>query len=192
MPRIDADTVVEHRAQQHDAILDAAEELLLADGYEGLSFRLLGERAGLARNSVYRYFTSTDDVVAALCERDMPRWLMLIEAAMATAPDLAGKTTAFVATQLELVVGGHHRLAGVLQEAPLGPGARARINALAYQPATLLEEELRSAGHAQPEVTAQLVQGLVGAAVRMLHAGREPAEVTAETAQTAVRLVEGG
>jgi len=191
MPRIAADTVAEHRAQQHDAILDAAEELLLADGYEGLSFRLLGERAGLARNSVYRYFTSVDDVVAGLCERDMPRWLLHVEAAMAKEPDLAGKTTAFVATQLELVAGGHHRLAEVLQEAPLGPSARARINALAYQPAALLEEQLRAAGHDQPEVTAQLVQGLVGAAVRMLHAGRDGAEVTAETARTAVKLVAG-
>ena len=47
----------------------------------------LGERTGLARNSIYRYFTSRDDLIAALCERDMPRWLEELEAAMAAATD---------------------------------------------------------------------------------------------------------
>lgn len=189
MPRIDADTVAEHRSNQHDALLDAAESVLLEDGYEALNFRVLGERTGIARNSVYRYFTSSDDVVAALCERDMPRWLLEIEAAMAAAPDLASRTGAYVKTQLELVAGGHHRLATVLQEAPLGPGARARINALAYAPTSVLEEELRAQGHPQPDVTAQLVQGLVGAAVRMYHSGRSMDEVVAETTEMAQRLV---
>lgn len=190
MPRIEADTVAEHRANQHDALLDAAESVLMEDGYEALNFRVLGERTGIARNSVYRYFTSSDDVVAALCERDMPRWLLEIESAMAVAPDQPARMAAYVETQLQLVAGGHHRLADVLQEAPLGPGARARINALAYQPAVVLEEELRGSGHPQPEVTAQLVQGLVGAAVRMLHSGRSMDEVVAETAEMAQRLVE--
>jgi len=189
MPRIEADTVAAHRAQQHDALLDAAEQLLLEDGYEALNFRALGERTGIARNSVYRYFTSSDDVVAALCERDMPRWLLEIEAAMAACPDLPTRMEAYVATQLRLVMDGSHRLAEVLQEAPLGPGARARINALAYQPAIVLEEELRTQNHPQPDVAAQLVQGLVGAAVRMLHGERDMAEVVAETTEMAQRLV---
>lgn len=189
MPRIEADSVAEHRANQHDALLDAAEHLLLEDGYEAVNFRVLGERTGIARNSVYRYFTSTDDVVAALCERDMPRWLLEIESAMAAAPDPAGRIEAYVRTQLELVAGGHHRLAEVLQAAPLGPGARARIGALAYAPATVLEEELRVAGHPQPDVTAQLAQGLVGAAVRLLHNGRAMDEVVAETTEVVQRLL---
>jgi len=189
MPRIAADTVAEHRAHQHDVILDAAERILLADGYEALSFRTLGEQAGMARNSVYRYFTSCDDVVAALCERDMPRWLVEIEAAMAAAPDFDDAIAAFVETQLRLVADGSHQLAEVLSSAPLGPGARARIQALAYLPATVLEEQLRALGYDQPDVTAQLVQGLVGAAVRMLHHGRTVEDVAAETTQMALRLL---
>lgn len=189
MPRIEADSVAEHRANQHDALLDAAEQLLLEEGYDALSFRVLGERTGIARNSVYRYFTSTDDVVAALCERDMPRWLLEIESAMAAAPDRESRIEAYVRTQLQLVAGGHHRLAEVLQAAPLGPSARARIGALAYAPATVLEEELRGSGHPQPDVTAQLAQGLVGAAVRLLHNGRSMDEVVAETTDVVQRLL---
>lgn len=37
---------------------------VLTGGCEALSFAALGERTGLARNSIYRYFTSRDDVIA--------------------------------------------------------------------------------------------------------------------------------
>ena len=100
MPQIDAPTVAEHRAQQREALLDAAEAILLESGHGALTFRALGERTGLARNSIYRYFTSRDDLIAALCERDMPRWLDELETAMAppTGPD--ARVAAFVSTQL--------------------------------------------------------------------------------------------
>ena len=142
MPQIDAPTVAEHRAQQREALLDAAEAILLADGHGALTFRALGERTGLARNSIYRYFTSRDDLIAALCERDMPRWLEELETAMAAADGRDARIAAFVSTQLRLVAQGSHRMAELLGDAPLGPAVRARIDALAYRPAALLEPEL--------------------------------------------------
>ena len=121
MPQIDAPTVAEHRAQQREALLDAAEAILLADGHSALTFRALGARTGLARNSIYRYFSSRDDLIAALCERDMPRWLEDLEAAMAAADGPDERVAAFVSTQLRLVAQGSHRMAELLGDAPLGP-----------------------------------------------------------------------
>jgi AcrR family transcriptional regulator len=189
MPRIEADTVAEHRAQQHDALLDAAQEILLREGYEALSFRTLGERTGLARNSIYRYFTSRDEVIGELCERDMPRWLAEVDRAMDRADTVAAKVEAFVRAQLKMLVGGHHRMAAVIGDAPLGPEARARINALAYAPAVHLERVLEEAGHPRPHVTAQLVQGIVNAAFRLLQGRGDEAEVVAATADAARRAV---
>jgi AcrR family transcriptional regulator len=187
MPQIDAPTVAEHRAQQREALLDAAEAILLESGHGALTFRALGERTGLARNSIYRYVPSRDDLLAALCERDKPRWLEELEAAMAAADGQDARVAAFVSTQLRLVAHGSHRMAELLGDAPLGPAVRARINALAYRPASLLEPEL---GAAEPKLVAQLVQGVVNAGVRLLHgAGTleqvEPLTVT--LAQTLVR-----
>jgi AcrR family transcriptional regulator len=189
MPHIDAPTVAEHRAQQREGLLDAAERILIDDGHDGLSFRALGERSGLARNSIYRYFSSTDDLIAALCERDMPRWLEELGTAMAAADGLDERVTAFVSTQLRLVAAGHHRLAELLGDAPLGPAARGRINALAYRPAALLEPELALLGDAQAALTAQLVQGVVNAGVRLLHGAGELEQVEALTVQMAQTLV---
>ncbi|HWK30270.1 MAG TPA: helix-turn-helix domain-containing protein [Solirubrobacter sp.] len=187
MPQIDAPTVAEHRAQQREALLDAAEAILLESGHAALTFRALGDRTGLARNSIYRYFGSRDDLIAALCERDMPRWLEELDAAMHAAGDRDARVAAFVSTQLRLVAQGSHRMAELLGDAPLGPAVRARINALAYRPASLLEPEL---GTDEPELVAQLVQGVVNAGVRLLH-GRATIEhvepLTVALAQTLVR-----
>ena len=63
----------------------------------------------------------------------------------------------------------------------------ARINALAYRPAALLEAELR--GDPEAALAAQLVQGVVNAGVRLLHAAPldEVEALTVELAQTLVR-----
>ena len=61
---------------------------------------------------------------------------------MAAADSPDARVAAFVSTQLRLVAQGSHRMAELLGDAPLGPAVRARINALAYRPAALLEPEL--------------------------------------------------
>ncbi|MEU0559297.1 helix-turn-helix domain-containing protein [Dactylosporangium maewongense] len=72
MPRINAATVAEHRAQQRLALLAAARDVLLEEGYAALSFAALANRTGLARPTVYSYFTTKDDIVLALCEAELP------------------------------------------------------------------------------------------------------------------------
>lgn len=192
MPRIDADTVAEHREQQHVALLDAAEAILLDEGFEALTFRALGERTGLARSSVYRYFSSRDDLVAQVCERDLPYWLQELRDAMAVATTVEDTVTAFVGGQLRLVATGHHRLAEALGDAPLGPEARSRIGAIAYRPAEVLEERLRELGHSRPEMAAQHVQGLVNTGVRMLHRGELDLQTVVEETTRSARLVAAG
>ncbi len=189
MPHIDAPTIVEHRAQQEQALLDAAEALLTESGVDALTFGALGERAGLARNSVYRYFSSRDDIIAAVCERELPQWQQQTADAMAAAEGLDAKLAAFVSTQLNLVAAGHHRLAQVLGGAPLGPAVRARINALAYRPAELLEPVLAAEGRPDPGMSAQLVQGIVNAGVRLLHSEQDRAAVEAATIAHVQRAV---
>ena len=189
MPQIDAPTVAEHRARQREQLLDAAERLLIDGGIGALNFRVLGEQTGLARNSIYRYFASRDDIIAAVCERELPEWLERLELAMADESDLDGRVAAFVRTQLTLVAQGHHRLATILGDAPLGPAVRARINALAYRPAVLMEPELAALCDPHPQLSAQLLQGVVNAGVRLLHGAADVAEVEAATIEMAQRLV---
>ena len=47
-------------------ILDAAEVLLLSDGYEAMTMASVARAAGISSNAVYWYFPSKDELLAAV------------------------------------------------------------------------------------------------------------------------------
>ena len=61
-------------------IVDSAEELFLADGYEKTSMAAVARGAGVASNAIYWYFPGKDDLLAAVLERRL-------EQAIAGLPD---------------------------------------------------------------------------------------------------------
>jgi AcrR family transcriptional regulator len=61
------------RAEKVGRILDAAEELLLRDGYEPTTMAAIARAAGVASNSIYWYFPGKDDLLAAVLERRLER-----------------------------------------------------------------------------------------------------------------------
>jgi AcrR family transcriptional regulator len=57
------------RAEAVTAILDGAEELLIAEGHRALTTRRLSERAGVNHGLVHYYFGSMDEVMMQTLER---------------------------------------------------------------------------------------------------------------------------
>lgn len=53
----------------HDRILEAASELIAIEGFRGLSMRKVGDRLGCAAVSLYRYFTTKEELLTALADR---------------------------------------------------------------------------------------------------------------------------
>lgn len=78
-----------YRRKRH-AILDVADRLMITKGYESLAITDLMTEAGISKGSLYHYFTSKRDVLAALLDRRSDRW----EAALA--PLAAGTEPAAV------------------------------------------------------------------------------------------------
>lgn len=177
MPKIRAATVAEHRAQQREALIEAARRLLVADGYEALNFHALAEQTGLARPSVYSYFESKDDIVVAVCEASLPAFLTRIDEAMARARSPRAKLVAFVRAQLEAAGAGEHRVAVAVERAPLSPESWARIGELHEKFAPRVSDVIAGLGHRHPEIVADLVQGVVAAAVTRIDAGEPSARV---------------
>lgn len=101
MPRISAATVAEHRAQQRRAVLDAARDLLASTG-QAPSLAAVGERAGLARSSVYSYFASREDLLAAVVDEVLPAWAAQVVAAMEAATSPQEEVWAYVRANVEL------------------------------------------------------------------------------------------
>lgn len=61
----------EHKQERHDAILDAAERLLLRSPERVANVAEVAEEAGLAKGTVYLYFPGKEELLLALHERNV-------------------------------------------------------------------------------------------------------------------------
>ena len=93
-----------------DQLLEAAEALVVAQGFDGLRMRELARSAGLPIASIYHYFPSNAAVLRALAERHLVELQAVIGAAMerhmtpdldaADAPEAVARVVIDVATYL--------------------------------------------------------------------------------------------
>lgn len=181
MPRIDAPTVAEHHAQRRAALLAAAEELLAEQGVEAVTPAAVGARAGLARSSVYQYFSSSPAIVAAVVEDAFPRAIEQLRAAMAATTTPAEQVDAYVTTALRLAGDRTHRSLRALAVADLPEHCQARMDELHREQTTPLVDALKALGTPDPTLTAALVSGVVRAAAQAVAEGAPAARVTRRT-----------
>ena len=171
MPKIQAPTVVEHRAAQRATLLDAARSLLSEGATEAPGLADVAQRAGLARSSVYSYFGSREDLLDALVADTFPRWSRYVHERMARQRTPGGKVLAYVDANVHLVARGDHALAMALSSIARSDTLAASSRLLHDELRTPLVAALREHGSTDPERTAELVQALVFAASRMVEEG---------------------
>ncbi|MGI5208488.1 TetR/AcrR family transcriptional regulator [Spirillospora sp. CA-108201] len=189
MPKISEATVAEHRARQLRTLLDAARDLVAREGIDALTLAALARRVGLSRPSLYEYFRSKDDLVAAVVEEELPRWAAVVEGALSGPADLDGKVEAYVRTQLEVMADGRHAAAVALVEHALAEPALDRIRAGHAQLLRPLAAALEEAGVPEPALRARLIQGLVDAAAVL--AQRDPSGAETVVAATLAQALRG-
>src|SRR5690606_3707296 len=113
MPRINAATLVERRAAQRPALLDAARGLVSERRGE-FTLGQVAARAGLARPSLYQYFASREELVEAVVMDVFPRWSARIVEVVEAASGPREAVLAYAEVNLELVAGGEHEIAAAL------------------------------------------------------------------------------
>ncbi len=128
MPKIAAPTVAEHRAAQRRALVAAAEAIIIEHGVAVVSPRSVGERAGLARSSVYEYFPSGDDLIAAVAVEAFERWSDELRAATAGATPGRERLHIYITETLRMTADGKHSLATDLQQADIAPKEHGRCS----------------------------------------------------------------
>ncbi|TIC87418.1 TetR family transcriptional regulator [Nocardioides sp. GY 10113] len=179
MPRIDAPTVAEHHARQRRALLDAA-RALLAETEDVPSMAAVGARAKLARTSVYQYFASADELLAAVVADVFPDWSGQVRARVAAEQTPALRVWAYVEATVDLFSSREQVLARTLTRV-VGPevlrGPMQEFHAGLQVP---LREALADLGESEPDPMAALVDAvIVRAAQEIGHpgAGGAPREV---------------
>jgi len=180
MPRITAPTVAEHRARQHSALLAAAREMLLANGPQAVTPAAVGARAGLARSSVYKYFSATTDILAQVVEDIFAVWTERVRRATQAEPDPAARVAVYVRTHLEFAQSDDRRV-GYAASAGLPPQSLEHVMELHQRFSAPLREALADRGDPDPEVTTELITGTLEGAIRLIDAGHAPEEVLEAT-----------
>lgn len=187
MPRISAPTVAEHRSRQRSALIAAAREELLLNGPSAVTPAAVGKRAGLARSSVYEYFSSAPEILAEMAVAALHDWADELEAALEHSEPGAARLEDYIRISLRMVADGKHALAEALAGAALPEEKHAEfaiLHVALLRPVTRAVEEL---GLDQPGVRVQLVQGVVDSATRQIEAGADPDAVTAAAVALVLR-----
>ena len=69
VPKIWEETVEEHREAVRGAAIDAAAKLIAANGLRSTTMASIASEAGIARATLYKYFSSADEILLAWHER---------------------------------------------------------------------------------------------------------------------------
>lgn len=166
MPRIEARTVVEHRERQRKALLEAGREELRAHGPAGVTLAAVGFRAGLARSSVYEYFTSASDLITELAVVAFAEWSESVNTTLAgTAPGWP-RLHGYINATLGLVAEGRHEIAGLVEGYQFTAEQAQRFRQLHADLMSPLQEALAFLKVPQPEDHALLVQGMLDSATK--------------------------
>lgn len=166
------ENVMRRLAARHDAIIAAAAALAAEGGIDAVQIAPVATRAGIAAGTVYRYFPSKTDLVAALVEEVSEREIAAIRKAADAAPGplsaLAAALTTFAAHALR-----ERRLAFALIAEPVDADTDAARRpyraALAAEIGKRLDTAMRGSyvpdqdlTVAAPALIGALAEGLVG------------------------------
>ncbi|MFU8947889.1 TetR/AcrR family transcriptional regulator [Mycetocola zhadangensis] len=181
MPKISAPTVAEHRRRQREALLSAATELLVEGGVSAVTPAAVGAAAGLARPSVYQYFSSAASILAAIIEDSFPRSNAQLAAALDGLTDPLQVMEAYVRETLRQAAEGAHRPAAALSAAQLPDECLARLSELHHEQIAPFMRALEQLAVPEPMITARLLGGVIESAMSAIESGSSFEKVTDTT-----------
>ncbi len=177
-------------AARYHAIIAAARELASESGLPAVQIVPVAERVGIAAGTVYRYFPSKDDLVAALVSATAEREIAAIRAAAAGAPGtlsgLAAAIKAFAAGTLRT-----RRLAWAMLAEVCAEGEAGRF-AFRRNLGKELEELIRAAiaaGQLPDQPPSVAAAAVIGATVESLVGPLAPHAAGPEAEHAAVQAV---
>lgn len=171
MPRIKADTIADHVAQQRAAVLDAAVRLFTERGYPEVSLGDVAAEVGLARNSLYRYVPDKLHLLVEWYRRTVPETIAAWEAAVAGDDDPAERLKRWAHTYLAWAGSPEHQLVAPLTDglAQLDVDTRREVAELHRTMMAVVADVVAEAGIPPTEVagTVELLAGLALGAARV-------------------------
>lgn len=172
---------------KREAILQAAQELMLKQGFRGTSMEAIARAAGVAKPTLYACFPDKAAVFAELVQRVVAEWRGNFLAALAGDGDIIARVSAALTAKTK----GALRLIAASPHAAELYGEHDRLSAPLLrnydrEVSNTLETALREAGVAQPRFVTQV---LLAASFGIGHKAQSPAELGPALRLLAERLL---
>ena len=132
MPRIETETLAEHRDWRRNQLIDAAASIAMESGGAAITVAAVAQRAGLSRTSVYEYFGSGSELVADLVIDELHSFAQTLNTAVADCADAQCIVNCWIKGALTYIADGRHLLAKALNSTAM-PQSRAQQIGMAHR-----------------------------------------------------------
>jgi len=173
MPRIETETLAQHRDWRRNQLIEAAAGIALESGGAAVTVAAVAQRAGLSRTSVYEYFGSGSELVADLVIDELGTFAATLNEAVADCADPKCVVSCWIKGALEYIADGRHLLAKALNATSM-PQSRAQQIGMAHRilmaPLVKAVEEL---GVKDTQRALSFIQAITDAATKRIESGHD-------------------
>ena len=183
MPRIETETLAQHRDWRRNQLIEAAASIALESGGAAVTVAAVAQRAGLSRTSVYEYFGSSADLIADLVLEELNNFAGYLRNAVADTQEPIESISAWIQSALTYIADGRHLLAKALNATSLPQERTAAIGTAHRALLAPLVAGLSSMGVKDTQRALLFIQVITDASTKRIEGGYDAeAEIESATA----------
>jgi AcrR family transcriptional regulator len=183
MPRIETETLAQHRDWRRNQLIEAAASIALESGGSAVTVAAVAQRAGLSRTSVYEYFGSSADLIADLVLEELNNFAHYLRDAVADSEQPIESIAAWIQSALTYIADGRHLLAKALNATSLPQERTAAIGAAHRALLAPLVTGLTAMGVKDTQRALLFIQAITDASTKRIEGGHDAeAEIKSATA----------
>jgi AcrR family transcriptional regulator len=180
MPKIETETLSQHRDWRRSQLIDAAAAIALESGGSAVTVAAVAARAGLSRTSVYEYFASSADLAADLVIEELNSFAQELKEISAAGQTPAEAIDLWIEGSLQYIADGRHLLAKALNAIDLPRNRGAAIGMAHKALLAPLRSKLEELGISDVNFALTLIQSTTDGASRRIESG-DDAELVIKT-----------
>ena len=176
MPRIETETLAQHRDWRRSQLIDAAAAIALESGGAAITVAAVAQRAGLSRTSVYEYFGSSADLIADLVLEELNNFAHYLRDAVADTEEPIDSITAWIESALTYIADGRHLLAKALNATAM-PQSRSQQIGMAHRALMApLIKAVTELGVKDSQRALSFIQAITDASTKRIESGHDAEE----------------
>ena len=176
MPRIETETLAEHRDWRRNQLIEAAASIAMESGGAAITVAAVAQRAGLSRTSVYEYFGSGSELVADLVIDELGSFANTLNAAVADCTEEQCIVTCWVKGALTYIADGRHLLAKALNATAM-PQSRSQQIGIAHRALMApLVKAVTDLGVKDSQRALAFIQAITDASTKRIESGHDAEE----------------